>query len=97
MPKNLVTEVSFIVLFPTLISGKVTFLLVKSQKDAPLCPIISPVGTVTYDIAKWMNSVITPYMPQEFMINCTNDFIKIAQTVKDSNFLASLDVEGLLP
>ena len=67
----------------------------KSQNDPPLRPIISQVGTVTYDIAKWMNSLITPYMPQKFTINSTNDFIKIAQTVKDPNFLAFLDVESV--
>ena len=67
----------------------------KSQKNPPLHPIISQVGTVTYDIAKWMNSLITQYMPQKFMINSTNDFIKIAQTVKVPNFFAFLDVESL--
>ena len=31
MPKNLVTEISFIVLFPTLIPGKFTFLLYENS------------------------------------------------------------------
>ena len=67
----------------------------KQQIDPPLRPIISQVGTVTYDIAKWINSIIAPYMPKQYMIDSTNEFIQIIKTVKNPKLLASLDVESM--
>ena len=67
----------------------------KSEADPPLRPITSQVGTVTYDTAKRLNSIIAKYMPKQFMIESTFEFIEIARTVNCPKMLASLDVESL--
>ena len=67
----------------------------KNKESPPLRPIVSQVGTVTYDLAKWLNSLITSYMPKKHMIDSTYEFIQIARTINKPKFLASLDVESL--
>ena len=67
----------------------------KNKIDPPLRPIISQIGTITYDIAKQLNTTITPYMNKNHMIESTHEFIQIARTVTEPKLLASLDVESL--
>ena len=67
----------------------------KNQEDPPLRPIISQIGTPTYEIAKKLNNIIAPYMPARHMINSTDEFINIARGVEEKGYLASLDVESL--
>ena len=67
----------------------------KDQLNPPLRLIISQVGTITYEIAKTINDIITPYMPQKYIINSTYEFLQIAKTKKNAKMMASLDVESL--
>ena len=67
----------------------------KSVTDPPMRPIISQIGTVTYNIAKTLNTVITRYMPKRYMIQSTQEFIEISKEVRSPKLLASLDVENL--
>jgi hypothetical protein len=67
----------------------------KCKVNPPLRPIISQIGTVTYDTAKKLNSIIAPYMPKKHMIESTYEFIQLARTVTNPKMLASLDVESL--
>ena len=67
----------------------------KDQLNPPLRPIISQVGTITYEIAKTINDIITPYMPQKYIINSTYEFLQIAKTKKNAKMMASLDVDSL--
>ena len=67
----------------------------KSMKDPPLRPIISQIGTPVYNTAKELNSIITPYIPKEFVIDSTYEFIEICKTINQPKLLASLDVESL--
>lgn len=67
----------------------------KNKDNPPLRPIISQIGTVTYDLAKKLNNLITPYMPKKYMIESTHEFVQIAKTVTAPKLLASLDVESL--
>lgn len=67
----------------------------KNQNDPPLRPIISQIGTVTYNIAKQLNSILTPYVPSKYMINSTQEFIDITSTFQGHGYLSSLDVENL--
>ena len=67
----------------------------KSLNDLPLRPIVSHVGTVTYNTAKWINNIITPYMPKTHMIESTYEFVEIARATENPKCLASLDAESL--
>ena len=69
---------------------------VKTHKaNNPLRPIISQVPTPTYSLAKSLNKIITPYIPSQYTIKSTNDFIDILHSTKCSGIMASLDVESL--
>ena len=67
----------------------------KNSTNPPLRPIVSQVGTATYSTAKWINSIIIPYLPKHFQIDSTYDFIEISRTIVEPKMLASLDVENL--
>ena len=41
----------------------------KNSKDPPLRPIISMVGTVTHDIAQYINNIIRPYLNTTHKVN----------------------------
>ena len=61
----------------------------------PLRPIISQVTTSTYNLAKTINKILTPYIPSKYMLKSTNDLIDILQTTHCEGITASLDVESL--
>lgn len=67
----------------------------KSSVDPPLRPIISQIGTPTYDVAKRLNSILAPYIPKRYMIESTQEFIDITQSSSHGGMLASLDVVSL--
>ena len=67
----------------------------KNTDDPPLRPIISQIGTPTYEIAKLLNNILTKYMPAKYSIKSTSEFIDIAKNVNKRGLLASLDVESL--
>ena len=67
----------------------------KDKNNPPLRPIVSQVGTVTYDVAKRLNALIAPFMQKRHMIESTQEFIEIVKTVKQPKLLTSLDVESL--
>ena len=58
-------------------------------------PIISQLGTPTYEIAKKLNEIITPYIPSKYMIKSTHEFIKIVRQFEGKGTLVSLYVESL--
>ena len=68
----------------------------KNQVNPPLRPIVSHVGTVTYNRAKWLNETIVKYLDKKFMVNSTCEFIRLSQTINNPKILASLDVGSLL-
>ena len=67
----------------------------KDEQRPPLRPIISQIGTPTYDVAKKLNDILCPYMPTKYMIQSTQEFIGIARSFEGDGHLASLDVESL--
>ena len=67
----------------------------KNRENPPLRPIISQVGTVTYETAKRLNTIIAKYLPKKFVIESTFEFIQLARATNAPKFLASLDVESL--
>ena len=52
------------------------------------------IGTLDYELAKFLDKIIKPYIPNNFMLKSTNDFIsKLNQSQFSSNHkLVSLDV-----
>ena len=67
----------------------------KKLQDPPLRPIISQVGTVTYDIAKQLNSLIVKYLPNQYSIKSTYEFLKLLENCDSKNKIGSLDVTNL--
>ena len=69
---------------------------VKTHKNNnPLRPIISQVLTPTYNLAKLLNNIITPYIPRDYMLHSTNQFIDLLNSNQCLGITASLDVESL--
>ena len=71
---------------------------VKTHKpNNPLRPIISQIPTATYQIAKTINKILTPYIPGKYSINSATDFLEILKTSspEEGSMIASLDVESL--
>ena len=69
---------------------------VKTHKpNQALRPIISQVLTPTYEIAKTLNAIMTPYIPNTYMLNSTNQFIDLLKSSTCIGYTASLDVESL--
>ena len=61
----------------------------------PLRPIISQVLTPTYNLAKTLNRIITPFIPAQYMSKSTNDFVDLLHSSNTQGMIASLDVESL--
>ena len=67
----------------------------KNLSNPPLRPIISQIGTPTYEVAKNLNDLLKKYLPSKYSINSTDEFISLIKATAKSGFLASLDVENL--
>ena len=69
---------------------------VKTHKAGnPLRPIISQIPTPTYQVAKKLNSLLTPYIPVGRSVASPTEFIDLLRTAPPCNDIASLDVESL--
>ena len=69
---------------------------VKIHKNGnPLRLIISQIPTPTYQLAKTLNKIITPYIPKDYLLTSTNDFIDVLHSNSNNGIIASLDVESL--
>ena len=59
-------------------------------------PIISTIGTVTYEIAKKLDKIIKPFIHNDYMVNSSVDFVNKLKIIVQTNKQAfSLDVENL--
>ena len=69
---------------------------VKTHKpNNPVRPIISQVLTPTYNLAKNINTIINPYIPNNYTLKSTNEFIDLLNANNCIGLTASLDVESL--
>ena len=69
---------------------------VKIHKDGyPLRPIISQIPTPTYNLAKSLNKIISPFIPSKYTVKSSNDFIDLLHSSNCSGIIGSLDVESL--
>ncbi|XP_050739089.1 uncharacterized protein LOC127009752 [Eriocheir sinensis] len=69
---------------------------VKTHKPGnKLRPIISQIPTPTYNIAKKLCKILTPYVPTTYSLNSATDFLDILKSNNSRGIIASLDVESL--
>ena len=61
----------------------------------PLRPIISQIPTPTYNLAKTLNKIISPFIPNQYTVTSSNDFLDLLQSNNCSGIIGSLDVESL--
>ncbi|XP_068213386.1 uncharacterized protein [Palaemon carinicauda] len=70
---------------------------VKTHKnDNPLRPIISQCPTPTYHLAKSLNSLLTPYVPNVYSVASSTEVLDKLKGSSTSGTIASLDVESPL-
>ena len=65
------------------------------KPNNPLRPIISQIPTPTYNLAKTLNKIISPYVPTQYSLRSSSDFIDSLNSNKCRGTIASLDVESL--
>ena len=96
--KNLVDSSIYSTLLPTgSIPGKLYGLAKVHKKNCPLRPVNCMIGTPEYELAKFIDGVIKPYIPNEYTVNSTDHFIdklKSYKTVK-GDICVSFDVKSL--
>ncbi|XP_050710737.1 uncharacterized protein LOC126995291 [Eriocheir sinensis] len=69
---------------------------VKTHKPGnKLRPIISQIPTPTYNIAKRLCAILTPYTPDAYNLKSATDFLDLLKTTDSKGIIASLDVESL--
>ena len=69
---------------------------IKTHKPGnPLRPIISQIPAPSYDLAKKLNRLLTPFTPSKFSLKSTDDFLDIIKANTPHGLIASLDVESL--
>ena len=69
---------------------------VKTHKpNNPLRPIISQIPTPTYMLAKKLNSILTPFVPNRYSLASSKEFLDLVTDAPSQGIIASLDVESL--
>ena len=69
---------------------------VKTHKiNNPLRPIISQIPTPTYQLAKRLNQLISPYVPKAFSVKSPTEFIDLLNRKSSQGHIASMDVSSL--
>ena len=69
---------------------------VKTHKqNYPLRPIISQIPTPTYSLAKSLNNIISRYVPGEYTVKSSNEFVDLLHSSHHNGIIGSLDVESL--
>ena len=69
----------------------------KVLDDLPLRPIISNIGTATYEFAKYLANLLAPLGKSKYTITNTKEFVKYIQKqkVRDGYKMVSFDVVSL--
>ena len=62
----------------------------------PFRPIISPIGTYNYNLAKYLCRLLTPHIPTDYCATDTFTFVQDSQSLSMSRkLIVSFDVESL--
>ena len=56
--------------------GKLYGMCKVHKKDNPMRPVVSMIGTPEYQLAKYLDSIIKPNIPDKFMLYSTNNFLE---------------------
>ena len=67
----------------------------KDINNPPLRPIISQIPSPTYNMAKFLNLILEPFLPTKHSIQSTDELLDLLKITKPKGILASLDVESL--
>ena len=78
---------------PGYIYGK--YKIHKNVDNPPIRPIISQIPSPTYNIAKTLNKLITPFSPTNYSLKDTDELLDLIKTTRPIGILAPLDVESL--
>ena len=67
------------------------------NKDNPARPVVSIIETLEYKLAKVLNTIIKPYLPNKFLKNSTDDFLTHIKdfSFTSNQFLVSFDAKSL--
>ena len=69
---------------------------IKTHKNGnPIRPIISQIPTPTYKIAKRLNTLLTPYVPDKYCLKSSTAFLEAIRDSRPVGTIASMDVESL--
>ena len=69
---------------------------VKTHKAGnPLRPIIAQMTSPMYKVAKMLNDLLVPYIPMDYALKSTVEFIDLLKTTPNGEDFASLDAESL--
>ncbi|XP_068229597.1 uncharacterized protein [Palaemon carinicauda] len=69
---------------------------VKTHKQGnPLRPIISQCPAPTYQLAKRLNTLLTPYIPNKYCVTSSAEFMGKLRNYTSDGVIASMDVESL--
>ena len=77
--------------------GRIYGLVKVHKNNYPLRPVISMIDSPEYELAKFMDSLIKPLVPNKYMLNSTDDFlIKLNNSnISSNDKLVSFDVVSL--
>jgi hypothetical protein len=96
--KPFIDDSTFSLLCPSgSLPGKLYGLAKVHKNNHPLRPVISMLQTSQYKLAKFLDSLIKPVIPNLFMLNSTKDFLDKIRSFKfsDADYIVSFDVESL--
>ena len=65
------------------------------KQGKPLRPIISQIPLPTYTLAKRLNDILSPYVPTDYSLKSSSEFIDLLRTRTRQGMLVSLDVSSL--
>ena len=65
--------------------------------QVPLRPVVSMLGTPEYNLAKYLDQLIKPYIPDTYLLRSTDDFIERLKhlSINSHNIVVSFDVVSL--
>ena len=70
--------------------------LPKIHKDGvPLRPIISQIGSFTYDLAQFLVIILSPLMKNEYSVKDSVTFVNELSSVQNAPYMSSFDVVSL--
>ena len=77
--------------------GRIYGLVKVHKNNYPLRPVISMIDSPEYELAKFMDSLIKPLVPNKYMLNSTDDFLmKLNNSnISSNDKLVSFDVVSL--